>query len=175
MPRHLVHSVTAANYQEIGSAFIGMYGGAVISLADCAECKACPRQWGAWRAYLASRGISVKFMDARGKEGKCWTVPAAWPHEFDTEATVQDDQEAANWFMRNFRPERLDLASAAKRAATVAAHKAKMPRPHEYRRYEPEAEEPKPKFIDADKLLEGYEKDMAELAARKAKPVSSAA
>lgn len=178
-PRHLVHNVTPENYQQIGAAFIGMYGGAVIALAEGksqgVEWKAAPRQWGAWRAYLAERNISVKFMDARGKEGKCWTVPAAWPHEFDSDATVQGDQRAAEWFMRNYRPERLDLASAAKRAATVAAHKSKMPKPHEYQRYQPEQEAARPKFIDADKLLEGYEKDMAELAARKARPVSDAA
>ena len=175
MPRHLVHNVTAENYQEVGSAFIGMYGGAVISLADCTECKASPRQWGAWRAYLASRGISVKFMDTRGKDGKCWTVPAAWPHDFDSDATVQGDKDAANWFMRNYRPERLDLASAAKRAATAAAYKSQMPKPHQYQRYQPEPEAPQPKFIDADRLLEGYEKDMAEQAARTAKNIGAAA
>ena len=177
-PRHLVHNVTAVNYQEIGSAFIGMYGGAVIALADGKsqgeEWKACPRQWGAWRAYFRERGIKTAFMDARGREGKCWTVPAAWPHEFDSEATVQGDQEAANWFMRNYRPERLDLASAAKRAATVAAHKANFPKPHEYPRYTPEPEEPKGQFIDRDKLLEGYERDMAEHAARKARNIGGA-
>ena len=172
--RHLVHNVTAENYQEVGSAFIGMYGGAVIALADCAECTANPRQWGAWRAYLSARKINIKFMDARGKEGKCWTVPAAWPHEFDGEASVQGDQEAANWFMRNYRPERLDLASAAQRAATVAAMKAKMPKPHQYQRYQPEPEEVKTVFIDKDKLLEDYEKDMAEWRARNAKVVNDA-
>jgi hypothetical protein len=174
--RHLVHNVTAENYQEIGSAFIDMYGGAVIGLADGksqgVEWTANPRQWGAWRAYLTSRKISVKFMDARGKEGKCWTVPAAWPHEFDSDATVQADQEAANWFMRNYRPERLDLASAAQRAATVAAMKAKMPPPHHYQRYQPDIDEPKTTFIDKDKLLQDYEKDMAEWRARNAKVIS---
>lgn len=164
--------MTAENYQEIGSAFIGAYGGAVIALADCAECAASPRQWGAWRAYLASRKVSVKFMDARGKEGKCWTVPAPWPHEFDGDATLQGDQQAAEWFMRNYRPERLDLASAAKRAATVAAHKAQMPKPHHYPSYQAVPDEPKTTFIDKDKLLEDYEKDMAELRARNAKVIN---
>jgi len=171
-----VHSVTAENFQEVGSAFIGAYGGAVVSLADGksqgVEWTANPRQWGAWRAYFASRKIPVKFMDARGKEGKCWTVPAAWPHEFDSDATVQGDQEAANWFMRNYRPERLDLASAAKRAATVAAYKAKMPPPHQYQKYTPEPEGIKTTFIDKDKLLQDYEKDMAEWRARNARDVS---
>jgi hypothetical protein len=173
--RNLVRNVTAENYQDVGSAFIGEYGGAIIALADGKsqgmEWQANPRQWGAWRAYLASRKISTKFMDARGKEGKCWTVPAGWPHEFDGDATVQGDQEAANWFMRNYRPERLDLASAAKRAATVAAYKSQMPKPHHYQTYKAEAEEPKPMFIDRDKLLQDWERDMAEHLARNAKPV----
>jgi hypothetical protein len=173
--RQLVRNVTAENYQEIGSAFVGLYGGAIVSLADGksqgTEWTANPRQWGAWRAYLAARKIPIKFMDARGKEGKCWTVPAAWPHEFDGDATVQEDQEAANWFMRNYRPERLDLASAAKREATVAAMKARMPKPHQYPRYESAPEEPKTTFIDKDKLLQDYEKDMAEWLARNAKVV----
>lgn len=175
--RHLVRNVTAENWQEVGSAFIGAYGGAVISLAEGksqgVEWTANPRQWGAWRSYMAKRRISTKFMDARGKEGKCWTVPAPWPHDFDSDASVQDDHDAANWFMRNYRPERMDLASAAKRAATVAAYHSKMPKPHAYPTYKGETEEPKPKFIDRDRLLEGYEKDMAEQAARNARPVKA--
>lgn len=175
--RHLVRNVTAENWQEVGSAFIGAYGGAVISLAEGksqgVEWTANPRQWGAWRSYMAKRRISTKFMDARGKEGKCWTVPAPWPHEFDSDASVQDDHDAANWFMRNYRPERMDLASAAKRAATVAAYHSKMPKPHAYPTYKAETEEPKPKVIDRDRLLEGYEKDMAEQAARNARPVKA--
>lgn len=129
--RHLVRNVTALNWQEVASAFIGAYGGALIALAEGKgigiEWEATPRQWGAWRAYMAKRKIPIKFMDARGKEGKPWTVPAPWPHEFDGDAAVQDDHDAANWFMRNYRPERLDLASAAKRAATVAALRNRMP------------------------------------------------
>jgi hypothetical protein len=170
--RHLVRNVTAENYQEVGSAFIGAYGGAIIALADGelqgVQWTANPRQWGAWRAYLAARKIKIKFMDARGKEGKSWTVPAAWPHEFDSEATVQGDQEAANWFMTNYRPERLDLAAAAKRAATVAAMKAKMPPPHQYQRYEPETGKPELKYNNYDELLANYEKDAAAARGNKA-------
>lgn len=174
MERHLVRNVTAANYQELGSAFVGLYGGAVIALADGKsqgeEWTANPRQWGAWRAYLAKRKINIKFMDARAKEGKCWTVPADWPHNFDGDATLQEDQEAAAWFMRNYRPERLDLASAAKRAATVAAYQSKMPlKPHAYPTYKADAPEHQPQsFIDRDQLLKDYETDMAALNNRQA-------
>lgn len=169
--RHLVRNVTADNYQEIGKAFIGIYGGAIVALADGVsqgvEWKANPRHWGAWRAYFAKRRIPTKFMDARGKEGKCWTVPAAWPSEFDGDATVQEEGAAADWFMRNYRPERLDLASAAKRAATVAAYKTRMPKPHVYERYVGE-QEAKTSLIDREQLLKDYETDMAAHNARKA-------
>jgi hypothetical protein len=171
--RHLVRNVTAENYQEVGSAFIGAYGGAIIALADGksqgAEWTANPRQWGAWRAYLAARKIPIKFMDARGKEGKCWTVPAAWPHEFDGDATVQADQEAANWFMRNYRPERLDLAAAAKRAATVAAYRQSLGKPHEYRGEQ--SFQPFPKlweaFADETRLLQGHRFEVYEEASKR--------
>lgn len=178
-PRQLVRNVTAENYQAIGSAFIGLYGGAIIALVDGKsqgeEWTAAARQWGAWRAYFSKRKIKTTFMDARGKEGKCWTVPAGWPHEFDGDATVQDDQEAANWFMRNFRPERLDLASAAKRAATIAAYKARPPVDPKPEKFDAQTGEVPPSFIDKDRLLEGYERDMAEQRARKAKPTQGQA
>lgn len=177
--RHLVSNVTKANYQDVGAAFISVYGGAIIALADGEShgevWKACPKQWGAWRAYLANRGIPIKFMDTRGKEGKCWTVPAAWPHEFDSDATVQEDFQAGEWFMRNYRPERRDLASAAQRQATAAAYKSShWPRDQKRGTYQPEPEPKKPSFIDEDRLLESYERDMAEQAARKARPVNTA-
>lgn len=131
-PRQLVHSVTADNYPEIGKAFIAVHGGAVIALEDAktqdVECPACPRQWGAWRAYFKARKIKTGFMDQRGREGKMWTVPAAWPHEFDGDATVQSDMEAATRFMRNYRPERIDMADLAHRQATIAAWRSRMPR-----------------------------------------------
>lgn len=176
--RHLVRNVTAENYQEVGKAFIGAYGGAVVALADGksqgTEWTASPRQWGAWRAYFAKRKISLKFMDARGREGKCWTVPADWPHNFDGDATLQEDQQAAEWFMRNYRPERLDLASQAKRAATVAAYKTRMPPPHQYPSYRPEPEDVRPSFIDKDKLLQDYERDVAEYRAAHSRDITGA-
>ena len=179
-------------------------------------------------------------MDAKAKataENKltvnphCFTVPAEWPHMFDAEATVQEDHEAGNHFMRNWRPPNPTMADAAQRAITAAsarrwqegAPKAKQkfqPFPklweafadewqilqgHRFEVYEeasrrltldgkdearkvltggfyrkadaaPEYHaEPKGQFIDRDKLLEGYERDMAEAAARKAKRVDGIA
>jgi len=119
----LNHAITAENYQEIGSSFIRNNGGALISLADGfaggVEYHASPREWGAWHAYLKERGIKTSFMKAQGQAGKCWTVPARWPHEFDSEATVQGDHAAADAFMRNYRPPKQEYADAAKRLAQV--------------------------------------------------------
>lgn len=108
-PRQLVHSVTRENYQEVGSAFIGMFGSAIIALKDGTSGSevwaATPRQWGAWRAYFKTRGITTRFMDDRGRQGKSWTVPAPWPHEFDADATVQGDMQAADIFARRMQVE----------------------------------------------------------------------
>jgi hypothetical protein len=147
-----------------------MHGGAIIALADGqsqgVEWTANPRQWGAWRAYLSKRKISIKFMDARGKEGKCWTVPAAWPHDFDGDATLQEDQQAADWFMRNYRPERIELASAAQRAITATAYRkwAKEARPKDEMPDVPQ--KPELKYNDYDELLANYAKDMAAMRER---------
>ena len=179
------YRINPESYLKLGKAWIETKGGFVLGLEE-GECQGVkfeqtPRQWGAWRAYFKERGIPTAFMDAKAKatatnkqtvNPHCWTVPTEWPHEFDSEATVQGDQEAANWFMRNYRPERLDLASAAQRAATVAAMRSRMPPPHQYQRYKPEPEGPKTTFIDKDKLLQDYEKDMAEWRARNAKNIS---
>lgn len=178
------YRMNAETFRKLGGAWIATKGGFVMGLAEGelqgVKIPFTPRQWGAWRAYFKDRGIPTSFMDAKAKltaENKlsknphCWTVPTEWPHEFDTEATVQGDHEAGNWFMRNWRPPNPVLADAAQRAITATKYR----RWYEQQKRDtmpeqPEAEQP-PTFIDKDKLLEGYEKDMAEMAARKAKPV----
>lgn len=101
-PRQLVHDVTEENYQHVGSAFIGMFGGAIIALADGRrndlDWKATPKQFGAWYAYFKRKGIETKFMMEQGRKGNPWTVPAPWPHEFDADATVQEDYTAGQYF-----------------------------------------------------------------------------
>ena len=241
----LVHGVTRENWPLIARQFIGANGGFVLGL-EAGEVQGVPipqtpRQWGAWRAYFKKKGIPTTFMDAKAKataenrtsvNPHCWTVPAEWPHMFDAEATVQEDHEAGNWFMRNWRPPNPQMADAAQRAITAAASRrwqdtrnatpqTFQPFPalweafhdeqhilqgHRFEVYEeasrklamygkddarktlmggyytdrrkvemPDvAEEPKGQFIDRDKLLEGYERDMAELNARAAKKVQAA-
>lgn len=127
--------------------------------------------WGAWRAYwkrMGHKGL-VRFMDScGGNKDFCLTVPMLWPHEFDMEqANVQDDHERAEAFRRNYRPPRLDLADAARRATTVAAYRASIPKDPPRGRWEPTQEPLKPKLIDEEALMAAYEKDMAEQMARK--------
>lgn len=172
------YRMNAETFQKIAGAWIATKGGFVLGLAEGeyqgTKIPFTPRQWGAWRAYLKARGIKTAYMDAKAKltaENKltvnphCWTAPTEWPHEFDTEATVQGDHEAGNLFMRNWRPPNPAFADAARRAITAAKFKRWYER--ERRDTVPAvAEEPAAHFIDRDALLEGYERDMAQLAER---------
>ena len=173
------YRITPEAYLTMGKAWIATKGGFVLGLEE-GECQGVkfgqsPRQWGAWRAYFKERGIKTTFMDAKAQatatnkltvNPHCYTVPTEWPHEFDSEATVQGDHEAGNWFMRNWRPPNPVLADAAQRAITATKYRRwaqdtlrdKMP--------DVAPEEPKGQFIDREQLLKDYDKDMAELRAR---------
>ena len=168
------HRINAETYLKLGGAMIKEKGGFVLGLEE-GECQGVkipltPRQWGAWRAYFKERSIPTAFMDAKAKatadnkltvSPHCWTVPTEWPHEFDSEATVQGDHEAGNWFMRNWRPPNPVMADMAQRAITAASHR-KWVRENLNRDVLPEQPEtPDLKFNDYDELLANYEKDMA--------------
>lgn len=175
------YSMNAETFGKLGKAWIDTKGGFVLGLAE-GECQGVkipqtPRQWGAWRAYFKERGIKTGYMDAKAKataESKaavnphCWTVPTEWPHEFDSEATVQGDHEAGNWFMRNWRPPNPVLADAAQRAITAAKYKRWFEKGKPAAPLEPIVEDAG-QFIDRDQLLADYDKDMAEYQARKEK------
>lgn len=182
------YRIDAAAYAKLGAARIKERGGFVLGLAE-GECQGetipfTPRQWGAWRAYFKARGIKTTFMDAKAKataENKlaknphCWTVPAEWPHEFDSEATVQGDHEAGNLFMRNWRPPNPVYADAAQRAITATKYKRwseRMPKADTLPLLQLEDE--KPSLIDKDQLLRDYEKDMAAERARRAPQTEAA-
>lgn len=180
------YRMNAETYQKLGGAWIATNGGFVLGLAEGelqgVKIPQTPRQWGAWRAYFKDRGIPTAFMDAKAKltaENKltknphCWTVPTEWPHEFDTEATVQGDHEAGNWFMRNWRPPNPVMADAAQRIITASKYRRWFEKQQKPEDLGMESEEQRSTFIDKDRLLEGYEKDVAEAAARKARNVGS--
>jgi hypothetical protein len=166
----------------VAGAFIGAYGGFVIGLEEGelqgVSIPQAPRQWGAWRAYFKKRGIKTTFMDAKvlataanklGVNPHCWTVPTEWPHMFDADATVQEDHEAGNLFMRNWRPPNPVMADAAQRAITAAKYKKWATEKLRDKLPEVAPDEPKGKFIDVEQLLKDYEKDMAEQRAKSRK------
>jgi hypothetical protein len=134
-PSPLTSGVTKENYVVKCHAFMKWNGnvGFLIALKDGSNqgigYRLSPEQWGAWRMYFTDRGISVKFMDVQGKAGKCFTVPAEWPHKFDSDAMIQRDHEVGNWFMNNYRAENVEYADAASRLSTVAAARSRFPRP----------------------------------------------
>lgn len=178
--RSLVRSVTADNWQAVAGAFIGAYGGFVLGLEE-GECQGVafgqsPRQWGAWRAYFKKRGIKTTFMDAKAKataENKqtvnphCWTVPAEWPHLFDADATVQEDHEAGNLFMRNWRPPNPVMADAAQRAITAASARKWQ----ETTNSKPQSFRPYPQLWDAfqgeERILQGHRFEVYDEASHK--------
>lgn len=54
--------------------------------------KPTPREWGAWRAWRKSKGMSVRFIDQLGYA----TVPCQWPEGFDAEWPHHKSVDAAN-------------------------------------------------------------------------------
>lgn len=175
-------------YLTMGKAWIATKGGFVLGLEE-GECQGVrfgqsPRQWGAWRAYFRERSIKTTFMDAKilatansrqTVNHHCYTVPTEWPHEFDSEATVQGDHEAGNWFMRNWRPPSPILADAAQRAITASKYKRWATEMVRDKLPDVPDEEPKGQFIDREQLLKDYETDMAALQARSKPPQEQAA
>ena len=84
-------------------------------------------EWGAWRAYFARLGASVKVanMDRRGFA----MVPAQWPHLFELLGRADVDFDAGRAFRREYQARKdreRDFGSLAYRQAVVAAAKAKM-------------------------------------------------
>lgn len=130
---NLVHGVTRENFNELAATFAELNGGLHFGvclkdwLLDRELMPATIAQWGAWRAYRKRRKMGVAFMDQRAREGKSYTVPAEWPHLFDSDATVQDDYEIGEMFRQNYRPESIHMADAARRQAFVASIKSRFP------------------------------------------------
>lgn len=174
------YRMTPEMYLKAGSTWVKERGGFVLGLAE-GECQGVkipftPRQWGAWRAYFKERGIKTTFMDAKAKatadnklvvNPHCYTVPTEWPHEFDSEATVQGDHEAGNWFMRNWRPPNPVMADAAQRAITAAAAR----KWRDGTNAKPQSFKPFPKLWEAfsseERILQGHRFEVYEEASRK--------
>jgi hypothetical protein len=98
----LVSGVTNETYAKLGSRFIAAHDGEgfLIALKEGkshgVEYHPTLQQWGAWLSYFRRKNIPTRFMKTRDY----WTVPAEWPHLFDTEASIQSDMEAG-WHFEN--------------------------------------------------------------------------
>jgi hypothetical protein len=85
--------ITAENYVERATAFVGAHGGGfVIRSLDGADGHfatkqaATEAQWIAWIGYFETKRIRHAYLQQRGMG----TVPAEWPEDFDLEAPTSD-------------------------------------------------------------------------------------
>lgn len=154
---NLVHGVTKENFSELAATFAELNGGTCFGVClkdwvlERELMSATIPQWGAWRAYRKRRKMGVAFMDQRAREGKPFTVPAEWPHLFDSDATVQDDYEIGEMFRQNYRPENHHMADAASRQATVASLKSRFP--SEARRQKTPQDHLNPEIAKANEMV----------------------
>lgn len=138
----LVSSVTKENWPILAEGFMADRGGVGFPLALArvrnkhGEFDATARQWGAWFFYLKSKGIPTwRFMRTRsmevdgtsGEPSAVWTAPAEWPHLFDMDATVGDDYEAGDKFIRGYRPPSIKMADRARRILQVQEMRRQQP------------------------------------------------
>lgn len=106
----LATGVTGENYGDKGHAFIVANAGKTAVVLQRASSRLRDaagdplaltperiRQWGAWLAYFGRIGYNTRFMRQRD----FYTVPAAWPHEFDAEATMLGDYAAGDDYLAN--------------------------------------------------------------------------
>lgn len=123
---NLVQGVTKDNFTDIARVYSELNGGVHFGIClkpwylNHVEMPATIPQWGAWRYYRWSRKMGLFFMNQRGKEGKSFTVPAEWPHLFDSDASVQEDYEIGERFRQSYKPEILHDDDVATRKAFIA-------------------------------------------------------
>jgi hypothetical protein len=114
-------------------------------------------EWGAWRSWRISKGLSVRFMDQQGY----YMVPTQWPHQFDADAHKHtDDMAGRNFFDALILAQRADAddKDSERRAALVSKYLKTRPIPRDP--LKPKA--PRKPTIDTDQLMADYEKDKAE-------------
>lgn len=127
----LVRNITRETYTKAAVAFCEMNDGMAYEvslepyLREHNSVSATEREWGAWYAYFAAKGISTRVMKWQAEGGKPTTVPARWPNEFDADWTLAQDLESANHFMsrlrktfkrhHGFADENVDRAAVVKR------------------------------------------------------------
>jgi hypothetical protein len=96
-----IRNITSETFAALSKTFMDLNDGRCFELSvepwikDGNDRDATLKEWLAWRDYRKSKGMKVLFMDSRALDNKTWTVPALWPHEFDSDRTVQQDHAAS--------------------------------------------------------------------------------
>lgn len=169
-PLSLVSGVMAENYRDLGRSFMGSRGGSGFVIAtengkwQGVAYSQTLRQWGAWLAFFRSRKIPHSAMLNR----EFYTVPAEWPHEFTTDATVQEDHRLGDAFQKKWLNDRANehekYGTAAQRLATITAFKAQVPRETRKRRTLEDhlvAPEIDPPGLDREALFRSHDEAVA--------------
>lgn len=173
-PSVLASNVTKDNYLSKANDFLKMNGGGFLIALKAGknqgvEYDETPRQFAAWWGYYQKREIGVKFLRRQMRDGKCYTVPAEWPHLFDSDATVQVDYQAGEYFLSTRKPEHEYNTEGAIRRAVVAAKLGYDPSLRSRRGAPPPPEQvPQQSQEYIDSLLASHAAGMADLAKRKA-------
>ncbi|WP_162918503.1 hypothetical protein [Taklimakanibacter deserti] len=164
-------NVTGEAFWSMGKAFMLAAGGGFVIIRDLAwathEFPHTPREWGAWMAYFRAKGIRTVTFEQKGKG----TVPAQWPHLFDANWQEKFDQHSADRYMAELARETRNASGALDAAARKTFVTNKMGYDPAKRRGQFRADdevEREPTLIDKDALMASYDKDMAELMARRA-------
>jgi hypothetical protein len=168
----LASNVTKENYLSKANDFHKMRGtGFLIALkqgkTQGVDYEETPAQWAAWRHYFVLRKISVTFMDRQGRDGKCWTVPAEWPSQFDSDVTTNDDYQAGEYFVSTRKSEHPYNTEAVIKRATVKAALGYDPS-KKNRKTPPSQDHPqRQSLIDESLLLDSYNHGVAEMEAQR--------
>ncbi len=99
-----VSGVTPENWGHLASSFITLNGGrGFVIVRDrikaTSEHPICLRNFGAWMGYFRARRIPCAAIENIGRA----TVPCAWPHEFDADWGVGNDDQAGDMFESSWR------------------------------------------------------------------------
>lgn len=153
----LVRNVDKDNYAKLGSDFIALNEHGFMIVRDekhvLKDFPVTARQWCAWLAYFGAKGIK----NCAEKLGR-YTVPAEWPHMFDADWTIADDERAGGYYRPQIERD-YNASAEVRRAAHKRWQEAKAEMPLHAGKVEV-LKEPPASFIDHDLLMECWNIDM---------------
>lgn len=166
-----VTGLTLATFWTAAKVFAMAAGKGFVLIRDKAwatsEFPHTPREWGAWMAYFRARRLHTMVFERQGKA----TVPAQWPHLFDATWRKEVDDLAADRYMAELARETRVAVGVIEGAARKNFIKGKLgydpTKTRGISRLDDGAETP-PQFIDKDALFADYDKDIADLKAKRA-------